>query len=56
MKLAYNESMNFIEGYDRYFDIDGPSNLIEMVPVVGMEGMVSSTRLRYTRDYLTAAI
>ena len=40
-KHIYNESVNFIETYIVYFDINEPSNLTEMVPVIGMGDIVS---------------
>ena len=36
--------------------INGPSDLIEMVPVIGMESMVSHPCLRYTHDFLMPGI
>ena len=41
MKHVYNESENLIESYAVHFDINGPSNLNEMVSVTGMEDVVS---------------
>ena len=50
---AYNESANYIGSYTVHFNINRPSNLTEMVPVIGMEGIVSHTCLCYSRDHLT---
>ena len=44
-----NESTNFIESYFVSFGISGPSNLMEMMSVIGMEDMVPGTRLRHTQ-------
>ena len=41
----YNEYANFIESYAVLFDINLLSKLMLMVPVIGMEGTVSHTRL-----------
>ena len=38
MGIIYKESANFTESYAVNFDINGPLNLTEMVPVIGMEG------------------
>ena len=52
MKHVYNDSANFTESYVVNFHINEPSNLTEIVAVIGIEGMVSRTRFLYTRDYL----
>ena len=46
MKIA-----NIIGSYDTEFDINRQLNLIEMVPVIGMEGTVRCAHLRYVREY-----
>ena len=56
MKHVYNEQAKFIESYALHFDIKGPSNLTEMMPVIGMDSMVPRNRLAYTRNYLTAGM
>ena len=56
MKHDYNESANFIKNYDVDFDMGAPSNITEMVPVIGLEVIVSRARFRYTRDYFTPGI
>ena len=57
MKHVYNESENLIESYAVHFDINGPSNLNEMVSVIGMEDVVSHASVRDTwrQTYITRA-
>ena len=38
-RSVHIESVNFVESYVVRFDINGPSNLTKMMPVIGMEGM-----------------
>ena len=56
MEIIYMESFNFTQSYAVHIDINGPLNLTEMVPVIGMEGMVSHACLCYTQSHLTASI
>ena len=56
MKHAYNESANFIERYVVLFYFNGPLNLAETVPVIGMEGMVLCFCLLNTWDYYMPGI
>ena len=56
MKHVYNESAKFIGSSVVHFGIIGPWNAIEMVPVIGMEGIVSGVNLHYKQDYLTPDI
>ena len=53
MEYVYNESRNFAEGYAVHV---APSNLIEMVPVIGIEGIGSGTRHFYARGCLTSGL
>ena len=55
-KHVYKEWANSRESYGGHFEIKIPSKLTNIVPVIGMEGMMSRTRFRYTRDYLTPSI
>ena len=48
MEHVYNESANFMKSYVAHFEINEPSNLTEMVSVIGMEVMVSHAYLCYT--------
>ena len=41
---------------DIFMDIDKPSNLTEIVSMIGMDGTASRARLRYPRDFLTPGI
>ena len=36
--MFYNEFAIFVESYSVHFDTIGPSNLTEMVPMIGTEG------------------
>ena len=45
------ENSNIIYGYDIDYDVNRQSNLIEMIPVIGMDGTVHCAHLRYVRDY-----
>ena len=56
IKHVNHESADFIENHAVDFNINGRSNLIEMVQVIGMEGTVSCAHLGYTQDYLTPGI
>ena len=56
MKHVYNEQTKFIESYALHFHINRPSNLTEMMPVIGVDVMVSRNRLSYTRNYLMSSI
>ena len=47
---------NVIASSNVDFYINGPSNLTEMVPPIGVEGTVSRTYFPYTRDHLTLGI
>ena len=38
MKHVYNKSANFTESYAAHIDYNGPSNLTEIVPLIGMNG------------------
>ena len=49
MEFVNNKSANFLESEVVYFDINGPLNHSEMVPVAGMEGM-SSAHHPYPRN------
>ena len=51
MKDVYNESANFIEIYAAHL-ASGPTNFPEMVPALGMDGMVPRTHLRCTQDFM----
>ena len=53
MKHVYNESVNFIESNAVHFDINGPLNCAEMVPVICM-GL--RAHLFCTWDYLMLGI
>ena len=52
IRYVYNKFANFIESYFVNFDPNEPSNIPEMMSVIGKEGMVWSPCLR---DYLTAS-
>ena len=56
MNHGYDEPKNFIERYAAHFDINGPRNVTEMVPVIATECMESCIRRRHTRIYLKAII
>ena len=56
IKHVYNESADFIGSYAVDFDINGRSNTTDTMQAFGIEGTVSSARLRNTQDYLTPAI
>ena len=43
IKHIYHESANLIQIYGVAFDTNDRSNLAEMVPVIGMKGMVTCT-------------
>ena len=45
IKYIYNGSANFIAGYDVSFDNNEPSNSIENMPMIGVEGPVFRARL-----------
>ena len=51
-----NESANFIESYVVYIDTNEPLNIIEMMAMIGMEGMVPHANLHYTWNFLTPGI
>ena len=55
-KHAYKELANSTESYGGHFDIKIPSKFTHIVPVIGMDGMMSRTHLRYTRNYLAPSI
>ena len=42
IKHIYNESANFVQGYAIHFDLDGPSNHTDMVPLIYM-GLLPDT-------------
>ena len=47
MKHIYNKYANFIKTYVVHIDTNGPLHLTEMVPVIGIGGMVSCACLHY---------
>ena len=49
IKHVCNESAYFAESYDVDFDINEPLDSTEMLPLIGMEGMVSCLPLLHTR-------
>ena len=48
MKHVCNEFANFIETDAVHFDTNWQFNLTEMLPVIGMDGVVLRTHHRYT--------
>ena len=56
LEHVYNEPANLTESYAVHFDINGPLNVTEMVPVIGMGCMLARARLRCTRDYFATGI
>ena len=48
-----NELANFNEIFDDHFDINVSANDTEILPVIGMQCMVSCTHLRYTQDFIS---
>ena len=54
VKHVYSEFADFVESYYFNFATNGP--LVEILPVILMEGMLALVSLRYTRDYLTPGV
>ena len=50
MKHVYGGPVNFIAGCTVHFYINGPSNVIEIVLVIGMQDVTSRASLRFTQD------
>ena len=56
VKHTYNEFASFMESNAVWFDINGPWNLPETMPVIVIKDMLTPAHLRYKRGFLTLAI
>ena len=56
MENVHSESANFMDIDVAHLDINRPSNLFEMVTMIGMENVVSRARLLYTQECLELGI